>query len=1108
MTGIVPNVKANLKKVGLIFGICILTQYLHAQQYNFENLTLENGLPQATIYCIFQDSRGYLWFGTEGSGACKYDGKSFHIIDKSSGLAGNIVRSIIEDKSNRLWFGTDAGISVYDGNKFITIDEQKGLSSNTVVTLFIDKSGNLWAGTAGEKGGLDKVSFVSDDSVKISVYDIKKGLSNNNVFTISEDNFSRLWIGTFGGGITILPEEGKGNAFVLNRQSNFISDHILTITPDNLNTMWVGTYDMGVFKVPVTKNLNINNIEHLSNSNNTTSNTVWSILPGDHDIWIGTNESGILRFANKKAISISTSNGLLKNQIVSIFKDRENNIWISSGDAGISRFLGDRFYHITKKEGLQEENVCSIVQDGNGITWIGTYGGGLFRISHEGAGYKMKVFSKPEGLPDNVINSMSVDKGNNLWIATSNGIARFNGKDFRIFNEEKDGLVNNDVNTILVDKRGIVWCGTKKGVSIYDGTGFKNTKDNLLPNNEIQALLEDKKGNLWCGTLGGLAKFQGNKLTTYDEMEGLIQKKVYCLAEDKQGNIWVGTFGGGIFRLSTNQTGKTHINQMVSDSLLASNNIYSLLFENDTTLISGTDKGMSRIFLTSDLNIKSVYNYGFREGFSGIKNNVNAISAIGDEIWLGTVKGITIYRPEFDIPTTATPEIQITDLKLFFNDVDWKNKGYKIIPWTRLPFNPKLSYRNNHLTFHYTGLFFSDKEEISYRYKLEGFDNDWSPPRKENEALYPGLPPGDFTFKVIASDRSNTKSSKIAIYHFIITPPFWKTTWFYVACVIALASLIIVYIKYRERKLRAERDRLEQVVTERTAEVVKQKNLIENQRDEIQKQHNIVIEQKKDIMDSIQYAKRIQTAAIPSEEWVRHELQDLFILYKPRDIVSGDFYWFGVEDQKIIVIAADCTGHGVPGAFTSMLGISMLNDIIGKESTTSPEIILNELRKNIISSLKQSVDGDSKDGMDIAIITIDKDKMMLDFAGAMNPLFIIRESNSPQLADSWTEGEGFRLYEIKGDKMPAAIHVRLEPFNKVSVRIMPGDRFYLLSDGFEDQFGGPDHRKFMRKNLKKVLLQIQNLPMVGQKEYLERTFDEWKGELPQVDDIMIIGFTI
>jgi ligand-binding sensor domain-containing protein/serine phosphatase RsbU (regulator of sigma subunit) len=1094
-------------KVFLTLFSYFTTLPLFSQQYNFENFTLENGLPQATIFCIFQDSRGYLWLGTEGSGVCRFDGKYFQVINQSKGLAGDVVRSILEDRKGRLWFGTDAGVAVYDGNKFITINEKKGLSSNTVVCLFKDKNDTIWAGTAGDNGGLNKIELLHPDSVKITKYTVDNGLSDNNIFALCEDNYNRLWIGSFGGGITIRSKPEDVSPVSFTRLQNFPSNHILTMTTDSMNNLWVGTYDKGIFKMVLTEDLSLCKIEHISNTMKISDNTVWTILPTQNETWFGTNENGILRFMNQKIKTINIDNGLLKNQIISIFKDREENIWVSSGDGGISRFLGDRFYSLTKKEGLTDENVYSITISSRGDTWIGTYGGGLYRLI-QGPDI-FKNYTVNDGLPDNIINSIALDhQQDNLWIATPGGIARFNGKSFKVFNEKNDGLANNDVNCILIDKNNIVWCGTKKGISIYDGIGFKNTKEGYLPNSEVQSIIQDKSGNIWCGTLGGLAKFNADKLTTYDEAEGLKQKKIHCLAEDKSGNIWIGTFGGGIFRLSVNTNDTQPVKQIITDNSLNSPNVYSLIFENDTTLMAGTDKGLNRIMLDNNSEVKRVLNYSLKDGFRGIKNNLNAVVRKGDEIWFGTVNGITVYRPNDDKLNSSKPKIQITDIKLFFKEVDWSKEKYEIIPWTQLPKNPELSYKNNHLTFHFVGLLFSDKEEITYQYMLEGLDKYWSPPRKENEAVYPGLSPGDYTFKVVALDRYSNRSNETAAFSFIITPPFWQTKWFYIICTIIAFSSIAAFIKYRERKLRNERDRLERIVKERTVEVVRQKDQIENQRDEIQIQHNIVTEQKKDIMDSIQYAKRIQTAAIPSEENVVNELKDLFILYKPRDVVSGDFYWMGIENGQIIMIAADCTGHGVPGAFTSMLGISMLNDIIGKESTTSPDNILNELRNNIIRSLKQTPDGESKDGMDIAILTIDKKTNNLDFAGAMNSLVIIRDANQDIITDSYMEEGKFRLFELKGDKMPAAIHIKMEPFKKTTIKIKSDDKFYIFSDGFEDQFGGPEHRKFMKKNLKKMLLQIHHLPMEEQKQLLVKTIDDWKGDLAQVDDILVIGFSI
>jgi len=1096
-----------LHKVCLALFAFLYSLSISAQQYHFENYTLENGLPQANIYCIFQDSRGYLWLGTEGSGACRFDGRNFLVFNRDKGMAGDVVRSILEDSQGRLWFGTDSGVTVYNGLKFFKINEKNGLSSNTVVCLYRDNTDTVWIGTAGDRGGLNKVEFFTGDSVKISQFSVNDGLSNDNIFAICEDNFDRLWIGTFGGGITIRSKRGNPDPVLLTTLHNFPSDHILAIKSDSNNNLWIGTYDKGAVRINVTEDLSRSRIEQVSNEFRMPDNTVWAIMPLLHEIWLGTNENGIQRLADGGTKSLTSSNGLLKNQVISLFKDREENIWISCGDGGISRYMGNRFYSITRKEGLADENVYSLVAGNKGEVWIGTYSG-LVRLTRTGDQIIFKNYTVVDGLPDNVINSLALDSRNNLWIATPGGIARFDGRRFEIFTEERDGLANDYVNSIFVDKDDVVWCGTKMGVSIYDGIGFKNTKEGYLPDNEIQTLMQDRSGNIWCGTLGGLARFRGEELTTYDEAEGLNHKKIHTITEDKKGNIWIGTFGGGIYMLSVNSGDRRPVRQMASDSLLNSANVYSLIFLNDTTLLAGTDKGMNRIILDNDLKVTRVIRYSLKDGFSGIKNNLNSVCRNGDEIWFGTVNGITAYSPEYDMISDSRPVVHITDLRLFFNEVDWEKEGYGMMPWTNLPGDLKLSHKNNHLTFHFTGLLFSDKEEITYQYILEGLDDRWSPPRKETEAVYPGLTPGEYTFRVVALDRFGNKSDETASFSLEITPPFWQTTWFYILCAVILISGVFAFMKYRERKLRNERDMLERIVKERTAEVVQQRDQIEIQRDEIQKQHNIVTEQKKDIMDSIRYAKRIQTAAIPSPETIINELKDLFILYKPRDVVSGDFYWMGIENEKLIMIAADCTGHGVPGAFTSMLGISMLNDIIGQGSTTSPDVILNELRDNIVRSLKQSPDSESKDGMDIAILTIDKKANTLDFSGAMNPLFIIRNASQEKINDSFIEEGAFRLYEIKGDKMPAAIHERMDPFTRTTIKICPDDKFYMCSDGYEDQFGGPKHHKFMRKSFKKLLLQIHHLPMDQQRDILEKTLEEWTGDLPQVDDILVIGFSV
>jgi serine phosphatase RsbU (regulator of sigma subunit) len=310
-------------------------------------------------------------------------------------------------------------------------------------------------------------------------------------------------------------------------------------------------------------------------------------------------------------------------------------------------------------------------------------------------------------------------------------------------------------------------------------------------------------------------------------------------------------------------------------------------------------------------------------------------------------------------------------------------------------------------------------------------------------------------------------------------------TYFVVVALILVTGLgYFVYINYRNKKkaneILEEKNRL---ITLQNEEIQKQKEVAEMQRDQI-------AYQKKHITDSIHYALRIQRAIIPSLELFTDEIEH-FVLYKPRDIVSGDFYWVNKKDNLWIVIAADCTGHGVPGAFMSMLGVSFLNEIVINKHIHKPDQILNALRDNIVKSLKQ-VEAESgvKDGMDITVCAVDFNTGILEWAGANNPLFLVQN------------GE---LNHVKGDKMPVAIHDRMEPFTLNTFKLNKGDTFYTFSDGYVDQFGGENQKKFLSKNFKDVIMSIQDKTMYEQGIKLDEVFEEWKKDVEQVDDVTVIG---
>jgi serine phosphatase RsbU (regulator of sigma subunit) len=361
---------------------------------------------------------------------------------------------------------------------------------------------------------------------------------------------------------------------------------------------------------------------------------------------------------------------------------------------------------------------------------------------------------------------------------------------------------------------------------------------------------------------------------------------------------------------------------------------------------------------------------------------------------------------------------------------------------------------------------------VQYQYFIPGVNTSWSEWSVSPVIIEP-VRPGSYTLLVRARAISGIES-EIKELQFRVEPRFTETKLFYFLVMSALLLAVFALIRFRERKLLHDKMVLEEKVRERTAEIEAQK---------------------KEITSSIEYARRIQQAMLPAESIFRETFGDYFILFRPRDIVSGDFYWIAEENDRISFTVADCTGHGVPGAFMSMLGISALNDIINSNSSLSASSILDLLRDSVKRSLKQTgKSGETADGMDMALCVFDRRKRSMEFAGAYNSLFHFRDA---------------RITEYRGDRMPIGIfYGEKKHFTNHHVDTKPGDVLYLTTDGFADQFGGTSNSKYKIKNLKLFLTTIKDLPMAEQKRLLNEEFDRWRGDNDQIDDIAIIGLRV
>ncbi|MBI2967377.1 MAG: SpoIIE family protein phosphatase [Bacteroidetes bacterium] len=1109
---------------------------------NFKIYSIDQGLPQSTVYCLIQDKRGYIWVGTEGAGVCRFDGRSFKTFNSKHGLAGNNVRSLIEDSRGYIWVGSDNGVSYYDGFRFRIISTAQGLSGNTVLSLYEDSNHHIWAGT--NDGGVNKITLLKKDTFRIHSYSTKDGLSSDFIFDIYEDPRKRIWLATFYGGINILTfDKNESTIEYLRKDQQLPSDLITAIEPDRNGNLWFGTYDAGAFRMINPYSDNFGRIDGFNPSNGLNDVMIWDVFCNrSGDIWFSTNEGGAVRFHNNQIITYNNKNGLPNNQIMRIMQDNEGNMWFGTYGNGLVKFSGDHFTHFTETSGLSSNEIFDITEDPSGTIWLATQGGGINSIRFlPGGGMRINVFSIKEGLAGNYVKALETDHNGFLWIGTDAGLTRcipgdlLQGKGKVENFSTANGLADNKVKCLLADKNSNIWCGGQQGITtLKKGAPLYLDKDYGLPDNEIQTIIQSRDDAIWIGTFKGLGRYDYKVLRTFDEVEGLTDKRVNALAEDYMGNIWIGTDGGGLFRLDTHTSDTLPIRLFADDSLLSSSIIYSLFFLDTNILLTGTNKGFDKITLESTRKVKSITTYDNSNGFTGVENNQNAIYRDSrGNIWFGTVKGVTRYTPAAEVPVTAPPLTHITDLKLFYKHVDWKTKADSVSPWFLLPRSLELSYSDNHLTFSYAGISLGNPQRVMYRYRLEGHEEEWSPLRSESEVTYSALQPGDYTFMVVAINEAGISSTEPARFSFIVNPPWYRTTWFYILCIIITVAGVWLFIKIRERRLKEEKRILEQLVAERTREVVMQKEEIEEKNKtltqaniEISEQKKIIEEKNKDITDSINYAKRIQQALLPRDDDVRQLLPDSFVLFRPKDIVSGDFYWINQKDDIAYFTASDCTGHGVPGAFVSMIIMELLNETINVKSILQPGNIFTEVRTGLIRSLKQTGGvGQQKDGMDSALCSIQpgkNGKTIMQCGSGNNALCIVSKSDKPLVLHSENPetGEetkeltyqisfdGYYLYEIPADKQPIGISDSKKPFTNYSTELQKGDCIYITTDGFEDQFGGPKGKKYMRKKLKELWLNMQSIPILEQKDFLNKTFEEWKGELDQVDDVCIFGVRV
>ena len=1076
-------------------------------------------IPDNQIQSLYQDKQGRIWVGTV-AGLALYDNNTNQFTsfrnskNNKNSLVDNTIQAITQDKGGFLWIGTREGLSKFDtkNNTFTnytaTQKDSLLLGGNDIKSLAIDADNNLWIGTY--KKGINKWS-ADRKQHKLYRYDQTDSTSlfgyNGNNFLV--DNKNQVWVATDRGFNKYNPKTDDFQRFTYNRffynlqaitqtQNGILygisTDYVYTLNPSTQklsrfkanfgsigttasvietqeNTIWISTLNLGVvYFNPAKTNFQLYTKEK-NNPNSLPNTNIWGITKTkDNILWVGT-EVGVTRIERQQNGQGNNQDG--QNKYTNIFKGNDKNDFKISGVTSLygtknrsiwimGNFTICRLIDFSEKEGAKFLSLASsltdtttlqstslaVLEDKNETFWIATFNG-IYKLeptTENDFGYKTKRFLK-----ELIIWSIYEDRNGILWLGTNDGLIKTKRDD-----------QNNIIETTFYT---------------YDAQDLKSISSNV-----IRTIAEDSQGNLWLGTTNGLNKMD-KKLQTFEywgERNELANNGIYSILVDEKDNLWIST-NRGIFKF---------LNDKESQGLA-----------DDRRIIV----------------------YDTRDNLQSLEFNSGAFFKADDgEMFFGGINGFNSFYPKDIKPNTAKRKVILTELKLFgktvkVNQAENPEKNNRILLSQALKNTEKLdlTYEDKIITLEFVSPNFNKPEYDTYLYKLEGFDKDWNKTKSVRQATYTNLPAGDYTFrvKVINSDNIESEETTLKIS---VAPPFWKTWWFISLCGLVVLGAAIGFYRHKLNSIQAQNAKLETLVNERTSELKEKNEEVNHRNEEINQQNEEILQQNQkleqqqklvekayqnislqneNIKSSINYASRIQQAMLPPIEDIKNTFESAFVLWLPRNVVSGDFYWFAKTENKICIAAIDCTGHGVPGAFMSMIGNDMLNNIVLEKKITNPSLVLSTLHKQVSTALRQS-ETQNRDGMDMALCVYDTQTKELTFAGAKSPLYYIQN------------GE---LKDIAGSKFPIAGKWGVEKervYENHTLKIDQETTIFLCTDGYQDQFGGDKGKKLMKKTMKSLFLEIADLEDNKQKERLENYFLEWKKDEEQVDDVLVMGFKI
>lgn len=1022
-----------------------------------------------------------MWFGTQ-DGLNRYDGYHFKIYknepNNNSTLSYSEINSILE-VNNQLLVGTPNGLNFlnltndsvqrlpfnsknYNSNENYVkvikrVNDREVLlgAKNGLIVCDVETKQFKWYGfnysedvavndiliyndfafVSTDNIGLWKFTFKTKKLEKITFVDELNLLKNSKgKDQLGKMNLyaNKLYLTAWGSGIFKIDP----NTFEVEKQMKFKQiDHDRNYINDffiKANVAYCAT-DFGLVTYNVLSEDTSIYVKNPSDLTSLNDNKIKAVFQDkSENLWLGTFVGGVnVSFKSSQKFINSSRYKLnyFKNLYVT-YEDKVGNTWIG-GDRSL-RMLprnSNEYKNYTFISG--EIDVLSMFQENDNTYWFGTYGDGLRR-------FDMAKNKATSYLSKEKYTILSVVKYDDYLLigAFGDGLVKYNlvNNSTELFSKA-EGLDNLNITNIFIDKSKKIWLLTDGGgvyrIQDFKSSGGKfkilehittNLNHTSIPSDVVYGMNQDANGYYWFGTNNGLSRFDGKAYRNFYESDGLANTFIYSLLKDSVGRFWM-----------------------------------------------STNKGITA-FNPTESNKPFFRNYNLKDGLINTEHNIGAASVSErGNILFGGPNGFNIFRPSQIKDNLKVPPVHV---------ISFKRSGKDIALDSNLIYKKelKLSWRENYFQLEVVALDYIDPEKNLFKYKLEGYDADWSEPSNIRFISYTELPGGTYTLKIKASNSDGIWNENMYELKIIVVPPFWRTTWFYIVLIIVGTTGVVLFTQFRTRQIKKENKILEHKVAERTKELA---------------------EKNRDITSSIEYAKRIQEAILPSKDFIFSRLKRAFILYKPKDIVSGDFYWFGEKNGYKIFAVVDCTGHGVPGAFMSMIGHNLMHQIIQEKGITDPGEILNSLHKGVQDSLRQGNNEiNTNDGMDISIIAINDQEKKYLWAGANRPLIIV-----------FDDGE---FLKVDGNKYPiggAQMGIKREFTTKELVITKPA-MAYLSSDGYADQFGGENGKKFMVRRYHDLLMEIHLKDMNTQRDLLNENFETWRNEHEQIDDVLVVGVAL